>query len=116
MAGDVETGVTIHRDREGARRGTDRRAGGRSSIEEDDDAGDVYARAAELAAELLDEVLADPDREFGPQPERASTYAAKIDAGRPDPRSRAAGARARRHASARSRRTSARAPSCTAGR
>ena len=43
----------------------------------EDDAGTVYARAAELAAELLDEVLPAPT--FTPQ-EGEATYAAKIEA------------------------------------
>ena len=43
----------------------------------EDDAGTVYARAAELAVELLDDVL--PDPVFTPQ-EGEATYAAKIEA------------------------------------
>ena len=43
----------------------------------EDDAGTVYARAAELAVELLDDVL--PDPLFTPQ-EGEPTYAAKIEA------------------------------------
>ena len=43
----------------------------------EDDAGTVYARSAELAAELLDEVLPSPT--FAPQ-EGEPTYAAKIEA------------------------------------
>ena len=42
----------------------------------EDDAGAVYARAAEVAAELLGEVLADPV--FVPQPEEGATYAEKL--------------------------------------
>ena len=45
-------------------------------IEPDDDAGAVYAKAAELAARLLDEVL--PEPEFTPQAEDGVTYAEKI--------------------------------------
>ena len=41
----------------------------------EDDAGTVYARSAELAVDLLDEVLAEPS--FRPQ-EGAPTYAPKI--------------------------------------
>jgi len=48
-------------------------------VEEDDDASDVYERAGELAADLLDDVLADPQPEFRPQPEEGVTYAAKIE-------------------------------------
>jgi len=42
----------------------------------DDDAGTVFARAAELAVELLDEVL--PEPVFTPQPEEGVTYAEKL--------------------------------------
>jgi len=44
----------------------------------DDDAGTVYARAAEVAAELLREVLAQDDPHFEAQPEDGVTYADKI--------------------------------------
>ena len=64
------------RDGQGARRGADRRAGGVPDRDEDD-AGAVFARAAELAAELLDDVLA-ASRAFEPQPEDGVTYAEKI--------------------------------------
>jgi methionyl-tRNA formyltransferase len=43
----------------------------------EDDAGTVYARAAEVAARLLDEVLADP--RFRPQPADGVTYAHKLE-------------------------------------
>jgi methionyl-tRNA formyltransferase len=43
---------------------------------EEDDFGTVSARAAELGAELVDEVL--PDPHFTPQPEDGVTYAEKI--------------------------------------
>jgi methionyl-tRNA formyltransferase len=78
MAGDVETGVTIHRTVKELDAGPIA-AQASFLIEEDDDAGEVYARAAELAAELLDEVLADPEPTFRPQPEEGITYAAKIE-------------------------------------
>ena len=39
----------------------------------------MYARAAALAADLLDEVLADPSPEFRPQPEEGVTYARRIE-------------------------------------
>jgi methionyl-tRNA formyltransferase len=75
MAGDAETGVTIHRTTAeldagpiAARRGF--------PIGPDDDAGAVYDRAAALAVDLLDEVLAGPV--FTPQPEEGVTYAAKL--------------------------------------
>ena len=40
------------------------------------DAGAVYARSAEIAARLLDDVLPEPT--FTPQPEAGATYAEKI--------------------------------------
>src|SRR5207244_8879808 len=77
MSGDTETGVTIHRTVKELDAGpvAAQRA---FSIEPDDDAGAVYAKAAPLAAELLDEVL--PGPEFTPQPEAGVTYAEKITA------------------------------------
>ena len=77
MAGDVETGVTIHRTVKDLDAGPI--AAQRSFLlEADDDAADVYARAAELAVELLDEVLAAPAPEFRDQPSEGATYADKI--------------------------------------
>ena len=77
IAGDTRTGVTIHRTTAeldagpiAAREAFD--------IGPEDDAGDVYARAAEVAARLLDRVLADP--RFEAQPEAGVTYADKITA------------------------------------
>jgi methionyl-tRNA formyltransferase len=78
MAGDVETGVTIHRTVKELDAGPIA-AQAAFLIEEDDDAGEVYARAAELAADLLDDVLADPDPTFRPQDEEGVTYASKIE-------------------------------------
>ena len=78
MAGDVETGVTIHRTVKELDAGPIA-AQGAFLVEEDDDAGEVYARAAALAADLLDDVLADPSPSFRPQPEQGVTYAAKIE-------------------------------------
>jgi methionyl-tRNA formyltransferase len=77
MAGDEETGVTIHRTTPELDAGpiAAQRA---FPIAPEDDAGAVYARAAEIAAELLDEVLAEP--EFAPQPEEGATYAEKLTA------------------------------------
>jgi methionyl-tRNA formyltransferase len=77
LAGDEETGVTIHRTVKQLDAGpiAAQRA---FAIEPDDDAGAVYAKAAELAAQLLDEVL--PEPEFTPQPEDGVTYAEKITA------------------------------------
>ena len=78
MAGDVETGVTIHRTVKELDAGPIA-AQASFLVEEDDDAGEVYARAAALAADLLDDVLAEPDPAFQPQPEDGVTYAAKIE-------------------------------------
>ncbi len=77
MAGDVETGVTIHRTVKDLDAGPVA-AQGAFLIESDDDAGDVYTRAAELAAELLDEVLGSAEPVFSPQPDEGVTYADKI--------------------------------------
>ena len=76
MAGDTETGVTIHETVEALDAGpiAAQRA---FPIGPDDDAGVVFARAAEVAAELLDDVLAD-EPTFEPQPEEGVTYAEKI--------------------------------------
>jgi methionyl-tRNA formyltransferase len=78
MAGDAETGVTIHRTVKALDAGPI--AAQRSfPIAPGDDAGVVYARAAALAVELLDDVLAgEPD--YTPQPEDGVTYADKITA------------------------------------
>jgi methionyl-tRNA formyltransferase len=78
MAGDVETGVTIHRTVKELDAGPIA-AQAAFLIEEDDDAGEVFVRAAALAADLLDDVLGDPSPEFRPQPEDGVTYAAKIE-------------------------------------
>jgi len=77
MAGDDETGVTIHRTVEALDAGP---VAARLAfpIGPDDDAGTVYARAAEVAAELLREVLAQDDPHFEAQPEDGVTYADKI--------------------------------------
>jgi methionyl-tRNA formyltransferase len=76
MAGDTETGVTIHETVEKLDAGpvAAQRA---FPIGSDDDAGAVFARAAEVAAELLDDVLAG-EPGFEPQPEEGVTYAEKI--------------------------------------
>jgi methionyl-tRNA formyltransferase len=77
MAGDEETGVTIHRTVEALDAGPV--AAQRSfAIEADDDAGAVYARSAEIAAELLRDVLAQDEPHFEQQPEEGATYAEKI--------------------------------------
>jgi methionyl-tRNA formyltransferase len=77
MAGDEETGVTIHRTVEALDAGpvAARRA---FAIAPEDDAGAVYARSAEIAAELLHDVLAQDEPRFEPQPEEGVTYAEKI--------------------------------------
>jgi methionyl-tRNA formyltransferase len=77
MAGDVETGVTIHRTVKELDAGPI--AAQRSfAIAPEDDAGAVYDRAAALAAELLDAVL--PEPAFTPQGDEGVTYAEKITA------------------------------------
>jgi methionyl-tRNA formyltransferase len=75
MAGDTETGVTIHRTTAELDAGPIA-AQGAFPVAREDDAGTVYARAAELAVELLDEVLGGPV--FTSQPEEGVTYAEKI--------------------------------------
>jgi methionyl-tRNA formyltransferase len=75
MAGDEETGVTVHRTVE------ELDAGPWAAKEElrigpDDTAGDVYARAAPIAAALVDEAV--EKQEFFPQAEAGVTYAEKI--------------------------------------
>jgi methionyl-tRNA formyltransferase len=88
MAGDTETGVTIHETVAALDAGP---VAAQESfpIGPDDDAGVVYGRAAEVAARLLDIVLADPAPVFTPQVGTA-TCAEKIgrddrhlDLGRP---------------------------------
>jgi methionyl-tRNA formyltransferase len=75
LAGDAETGVTIHETVKELDAGpiAAQRA---FPVGPEDDAGSVYARAAELAVELLDEAL--PEPEFRPQTGEP-TYAAKIE-------------------------------------
>ena len=77
MAGDTKTGVTIHRTVKELDAGpvATQRA---FPIGDQDDAGVVYEKAAALAAELLEEVLPEPD--FTPQDEVGATYAEKITA------------------------------------
>ncbi|HET6601401.1 MAG TPA: methionyl-tRNA formyltransferase [Gaiella sp.] len=78
MAGDAETGVTIHETVEALDAGPVA-AWEAFPIGPEDDAGDVFERAAEVAAHLLDSVLADPTPVFRPQ-EGEPTYAEKIGA------------------------------------
>jgi methionyl-tRNA formyltransferase len=75
MARDRETGVTIHETVKELDAGpiAAQRA---FPIGPGDDAGTVYARAGEVAAELLEEVLPHPT--FTPQPTEGATYAAKL--------------------------------------
>jgi methionyl-tRNA formyltransferase len=77
MAGDRETGVTIHRTTAELDAGPIA-AQQSFPIQPEDDAGAVYAAAGPIAAELLEAVLADPS--FTPQPEEGATYADKIAA------------------------------------
>ena len=74
LAGDAETGVTIHRTVEELDAGPI--AAQEAFAVGDLDAGGVYERAAEVAARLLGDVLADPV--FTPQPDDGATYAEKI--------------------------------------
>ena len=87
MAGDTETGVTIHETVKELDAGPIA-AQRPFPIGAEDDAGAVFDRAAALAVELLDEVLPEPS--FRPQPTEGVTYADKIttadrrlDLGRP---------------------------------
>ena len=79
MAGDRETGVTIHRTVKELDAGP---IAARAAfvIGDEDDAGAVFGRTAELAADLLDGVLADDEPGFEPQPEAGVTYADKVTA------------------------------------
>jgi len=75
MAGDAETGVSI------IKLVPELDAGPIAAqrafpLGEEDDFGTVSARAGELAAELLEQAL--PEPELTPQPEEGLTYAAKI--------------------------------------
>jgi methionyl-tRNA formyltransferase len=76
MAGDTETGVTIHETVAELDAGPIA-AQQSFPIGPEDNAGAVYAWAAEVAARLLDDVLADPAPRFSPQTGIA-TYADKI--------------------------------------
>jgi methionyl-tRNA formyltransferase len=77
MAGDTETGVTIHETIKKLDAGPVA-AQEAFLVGPEDDAGAVYARSAEIAVRLLDVVLARP--ELTPQPEEGVTYAEKITA------------------------------------
>jgi methionyl-tRNA formyltransferase len=75
LAGDSETGVTIHETVEALDAGPIA-AQQAFPIDPLDDAGAISARAAELAVELLEQVLPAPS--FRPQPEQGVSYAEKI--------------------------------------
>jgi methionyl-tRNA formyltransferase len=75
LAGDEETGVTIHETVAALDAGPIA-AQQAFPLRPDDDTGSVLARAADVAAALLARVLPDPG--FTPQPEDGATYAAKI--------------------------------------
>ncbi len=78
MAGDRETGVTIHETVTALDAGPIA-AQEAFPIAPEDDAGAVYATAAAVAARLLDGVVAQPEPDaFAPQPEEGVTYADKI--------------------------------------
>ena len=77
MAGDPETGVTIHETVKELDAGPIA-SQERFAIDDDDDAGVVFARAADVAARLLDDVLVAPS--FEPQSPDGVTYADKITA------------------------------------
>jgi len=79
MAGDPETGVTIHRTVKELDAGPIA-ALGAFPIGDEDDGGAVFARAAEVAADLLEGVLAHDEPSFAPQAEDGVTYAEKISA------------------------------------
>jgi len=77
LAGDLETGVTIHETVKELDAGPIA-AQERFPID-DDDAGSVFDRAAAVAVRLLDAVLADPSPSFLPQSADGITYADKIE-------------------------------------
>jgi methionyl-tRNA formyltransferase len=77
MAGDGETGVTIHETVAALDAGPIA-AQAAFAIAPDDDAGAVFSRAAVRASDLLDGVLAQPEPRFEPQPAEGVTYADKI--------------------------------------
>ena len=77
LAGDVETGVTIHRTVEALDAGPIA-AQSAFRVAPEDDAGAVYARSAVVATDLLHEVLAQAEPRFEPQSDEGVTYAEKI--------------------------------------
>ncbi len=77
LAGDPETGVTIHKTVKALDAGPIA-AQQAFPIGDEDDAGAVYAKVVPIAAELLEGVL--PEPRFTPQDEEGVTYAEKITA------------------------------------
>ena len=75
MAGDTETGVTIHETVKALDAGPIA-AQAAFPLAPEDDAGSVYEKTAALAVTLLDGIL--PELAFTPQPEEGATYASKI--------------------------------------
>lgn len=76
LAGDEQTGVTIHETVEALDAGP---IAAQEAFEIGDfDAGQVYARSAEVAARLLNDAIDSPA--FKPQPEEGAIYAEKITA------------------------------------
>jgi methionyl-tRNA formyltransferase len=76
LAGDEQTGVTIHETVEALDAGP---IAAQEPFEVGElDAGQVFARSAEVAARLLNDVLESPS--FEPQPVTGATYAEKITA------------------------------------
>ena len=76
LAGDVETGVTIHETIAALDAGPVF-ARARFRIRDEDDAGAIFARAGEIAPQLIDETL-ELDPVGSPQSEDGITYADKI--------------------------------------
>jgi methionyl-tRNA formyltransferase len=76
MAGDLTTGVTIHETIKELDAGPIA-AQEAFELSDEDDAGSVYARSAEIAARLLDHVITHGP-EFTLQPGEGATYAEKI--------------------------------------
>jgi methionyl-tRNA formyltransferase len=76
LAGDEQTGVTIHETVEALDAGP---IAAKEAFEVGDlDAGQIFARSAEVAARLLNDVIDSPT--FEPQPEEGAIYAEKITA------------------------------------
>ena len=75
LAGDAQTGVTIHETVKALDAGPIAAQEG-FAIADEDDAGAIFAHAAEVAVRLLDDVL--PTPAFTPQPDEGVTYAEKI--------------------------------------